>query len=211
MRSPHTHLAPEDSCTRIRRIAAGGDTGPARQHPDRCQSFEGGYPPRLVVNSAAITGTEIIYTLDGTEPVAGGTVYASPIPLSVGTIVRARAFAPGAKPGAIAMAEYPDAAWAQAPVVREITNPDPAEALVELSVEPLPEYYAITGLTNGVAHYVGLRSVAPAGDVGYRSEIIGDPAETTPQRSNKFTWPPAAAEARIPPGSLPPSRFQEET
>ena len=57
------------------------------------------YTPNVSVTlSCATAGATIRYTLDGTEPAATSTVASTPLPFSVNTVLRARAFLAGAVP-----------------------------------------------------------------------------------------------------------------
>lgn len=57
------------------------------------------YTPNVSVTlSCATAGATIRYTLDGTEPTATSTVGSAPLPFSVNTVLRARAFLAGAVP-----------------------------------------------------------------------------------------------------------------
>ena len=69
--------------------------------------------------ACATSGATIRYTLDGTEPTAESAEYTAPIALSATTTIKARAFAEGMNPSAIASATYT--------LVDPGTPPDPGE------------------------------------------------------------------------------------
>ena len=64
------------------------------------------YPTTNVTLSCATSGATIRYTLNGSDPTAESTVYEAPLAISATTTVKARAFADGMNPSAIASATY---------------------------------------------------------------------------------------------------------
>lgn len=62
--------------------------------------------PLSVSISSATTGATIVYTTDGSDPVANSTVYASPIQIAVSTTFKAKALKQGLTDSAIASATY---------------------------------------------------------------------------------------------------------
>lgn len=67
----------------------------------------GHYPSMInVAISTTTEGANIYYTLDGSEPTQNSTLYASPIPISTPTILKARGFKTGFEPSAITTAQY---------------------------------------------------------------------------------------------------------
>ena len=78
------------------------------------------YPSTNVVLSCATSGATIRYTLDGSDPTAESTAYTTaPIAISATTTIKARAFADGMNPSAIASATYT--------LVDPGTPPDPGD------------------------------------------------------------------------------------
>ncbi len=68
------------------------------------------HPTTNVTLSCATEGATIRYTLDGSDPTAESAVYGSPIELSATTTIKARAYAEGMNPSAVASATYTFAA-----------------------------------------------------------------------------------------------------
>ena len=104
----------------IEAIAPGGEIPPAETvatpafDPAAC-SF---YPTTNVTLSCATADATIRYTLDGSAPTSSSAVYTAPIALAATTTVKARAYAEGMNPSAVATATYacvepprPGAAW----------------------------------------------------------------------------------------------------
>ena len=81
--------------------------------------------PVSVTISSATSGAVLHYTLDGTEPTAVSPVYASPLPVSANTTIRARGFAYGYFAGGVAVGVYDfQAARPTAnPLCRKTTGP----------------------------------------------------------------------------------------
>ena len=77
------------------------------------------YPSTNVTLSCATAGATIRYTLNGSDPTAESTVYEAPLAISATTTVKARAFADGVNPSAIASATYT--------LVDPGTPPDPGD------------------------------------------------------------------------------------
>ena len=78
------------------------------------------YPSTNVTLSCATAGATIRYTLNGSDPTAESAIYTAPIALSSTTTIKARAFAEGMNPSAIASATYT--------LVDPGTPPDPGDA-----------------------------------------------------------------------------------
>lgn len=77
------------------------------------------YPSTNVTLSCATAGATIRYTLNGSDPTAESMVYEAPLAISATTTVKARAFADGMNPSAIASATYT--------LVDPGTPPDPGD------------------------------------------------------------------------------------
>lgn len=92
----------------IEAIAPGGGVPPAETvatpafDPASC-SF---YPATNVALSCATAGATIRYTLDGSAPTSSSAEYTAPIELAATTTVKARAYAEGMAPSAVATATY---------------------------------------------------------------------------------------------------------
>ena len=83
---------------------------------------------QAVTITCATPGAAIRYTLDGSEPTAGSTVYTAPLQLTQTATVKARAFVAGMADSAVASATYTRlatlAAWEAA---RELKTPSPGD------------------------------------------------------------------------------------
>ena len=92
----------------IEAIAPGGEVQPAETvatpsfTPASC-TF---YPTANVTLSCATSGATVRYTLDGSAPTESSAAYNGPIAISATTTVKARAFATGKNPSAVASATY---------------------------------------------------------------------------------------------------------
>ncbi|MEP6645830.1 MAG: lamin tail domain-containing protein [Saprospiraceae bacterium] len=73
--------------------------------------------------TATIAGTNIRYTLDGSEPVDTSTLYTDPITVSANTVLRARSFDPGLLPGNTTTATYLIGETTQLPVLSITAKP----------------------------------------------------------------------------------------
>jgi hypothetical protein len=73
--------------------------------------------------SSAISGAEIRYTLDGSEPDESSTLYTDPIEVSITTVIRARAYASGYLPGWTETGSYIINFTSSLPVISLSTTP----------------------------------------------------------------------------------------
>ena len=127
--------------------------------PAACSFF----PSTNVAISCATLGATIRYTLDGTAPTASSTQYTNPIPLSATTTVKARAYAEGMNPSAVAAATYTYvdpvqprydiaiAACENGTLETSVTNDIPAGTVVTVTATPAAGYWLASVTTNGAA------------------------------------------------------------
>jgi regulation of enolase protein 1 (concanavalin A-like superfamily) len=80
---------------------------PATLAPPTASPGAGTYfDPIEVVLESSVASSTIRYTLDGTDPTETSTAYTVPLAVSETTTVKARLFAPGAEPSAVAVFDY---------------------------------------------------------------------------------------------------------
>jgi hexosaminidase len=125
----------------------------------------------VTVTLQALTdGTEIRYTLDGSDPTASAPRYAGPLALPVspeGTVVTARAFLPGGRASAPRAATFRRTSLREpAPVRAESLAPGLRYAYYEPEVLRADSLVNRTPVTEGVANDVGILELA-------RDEWIG--------------------------------------
>jgi sialate O-acetylesterase len=152
--------------------------------PAACSFF----PSTNVAISCATLGATIRYTLDGTAPTASSTPYTAPIALAATTTVKARAYAEGMNPSAIATATYTYvdpvqpvydiaiAACENGTLETSATNDIPAGTVVTVTATPAAGYRLASVTTNGAA-LAGTAFAMPAGDVALAAtfEEQGEP------------------------------------
>ena len=154
--------------------------------PAACSFF----PSTNVAISCATLGATIRYTLDGTAPTASSTPYTAPIALTATTTVKARAYAEGMNPSAVATATYTYvdpvqpvydiaiAACENGTLETSATNDIPAGTTVTVTATPAAGYRLASVTTNGAA-LAGTTFAMPAGDVALAAtfEEQGEPTQ----------------------------------
>ncbi len=156
--------------------------------PASCSFF----PSTNVAISCATSGATIHYTLDGTAPTASSTPYTAPIALTATTTVKARAYAEGMNPSAVASATYTYvdpvqpvydiaiAACENGTLETSATNDIPAGTVVTVTAMPAAGYRLASVTTNGAA-LTGTAFAMPAGDVAvaatFEEEVVPPPGE----------------------------------
>ncbi len=154
--------------------------------PAACSFF----PSTNVAISCATLGATIRYTLDGTAPTASSTPYSAPIALTATTTVKARAYAEGMNPSAVATATYTYvdpvqpvydiaiAACENGTLETSVTNDIPAGTVVTVTATPAAGYRLASVTTNGAA-IVGTTFAMPAEDVTLAAtfEEQGEPTQ----------------------------------
>ena len=124
--------------------------------PSSCSFF----PSTNVALSCATADATIRYTLDGSAPTASSTQYTNPIPLSATTTVKARAYAEGMNPSAVASATY--------------TYVDPVQPVYDIAAG-----YRLASVTTNGAALAGTTFPMPAADVTVAAtfEEQGEPTQ----------------------------------
>ena len=154
--------------------------------PSSCSFF----PSTNVALSCATADATIRYTLDGSAPTASSTQYTNPIPLSATTTVKARAYAEGMNPSAVASATYTYvdpvqpvydiaiAACENGTLETSATNDIPAGTVVTVTATPAAGYRLASVTTNGAA-LAGTTFPMPAADVTVAAtfEEQGEPTQ----------------------------------
>ena len=154
--------------------------------PAACSFF----PSTNVAISCATLGATIRTTLDGTAPTASSTPYTAPIALTATTTVKARAYAEGMNPSAVATATYTYidpvqprydiaiAACENGTLETSVTNDIPAGTVVTVTATPAAGYRLASVTTNGAA-LAGTTFAMPAGDVALAAtfEEQGEPTQ----------------------------------
>jgi hypothetical protein len=93
--------------------------------------------PTNVAISCVTPGAAIYYTLDGTLPTQGSTLYSGPIYVASASTIRAVAFTNGFTPSVAAVAFYgPPAVTANVQVTRSVDTNSPEASVVTFSVTP---------------------------------------------------------------------------
>jgi CotH kinase protein/Lamin Tail Domain/Chitobiase/beta-hexosaminidase C-terminal domain len=129
--------------------------------------------PFLLALTNTTPGAVIHYTLDGSTPTDGSTVYTGPIAVTTSVQVRARAFAPGLAPGAPHSETYlliaSDLASFQSalPVV-VIYNYGAGPVSTDVSAPPQFVHFALFEPTNGVTRLTGGPSLSSRGEIKVR-------------------------------------------
>ena len=174
----------------IEAIAPGGEVRPAETvatpafDPAACSFF----PTTNVALSCATEGATIRYTLDGSNPSSSSAAYETPIALTATTTVKARAYAEGMEPSAVATATYTYvdpvqpvydiaiAACENGSLETSATNDIPAGTVVTVTATPAAGYRLASVTTNGAA-LAGTTFAMPAGDVALAAtfEEQGEP------------------------------------
>jgi sugar lactone lactonase YvrE len=158
--------------------------------------------PANVTITSATPGAAIYYTLDGSLPTQGSTLYGGPVYLASPSTIRAVAFTNGWTPSVASVAYYgPLSAPANAVVTRSVNTTSPSAPMVTLSVTPgagascvavtewLPPGVAAASVTAG-GHYIASNNVVLWGPFfGSTAQIlsyvaVGEPGSYTAQA----TW-----------------------
>ena len=93
--------------------------------------------PTNVTIFCTTTGAVIYYTLDGTVPTQGSTLYTGAVSLASASVIRAVAFTNGWTPSVACFANYgPPAPVANAQVTRSINTSSPTNPVVAFNVTP---------------------------------------------------------------------------
>ena len=154
--------------------------------PASCSFF----PSTNVALSCATEGATIRFTLDGSVPTASSTPYTAPIALTATTTVKARAYAEGMNPSAVATATYTYvdpvqpvydiaiAACENGTLETSATNDIPAGTVVTVTATPAAGYRLASVTTNGAA-LAGSTFPMPAADVTVAAtfEEQGEPTQ----------------------------------
>ena len=178
----------------IEAIAPGGEIPPAETvatpafDPASCAFF----PSTNVALACATAGATIRYTLDGSNPSSSSTEYTAPIALTATTTVKARAYAEGMNPSAVATATYTYvdpvqpvydiaiAACENGSLETSATNDIPAGTVVTVTATPAAGYRLASVTTNGAA-LAGTTFTMPDEDVTlaatFEEEVVPPPGD----------------------------------
>ena len=178
----------------IEAIAPGGEIPPAETVATpafgtaSCTFF----PSIAVTLSCATADATIRYTLDGSAPSPSSAEYTAPIELAATTTVKARAYAEGMNPSAVATATYTYvdpvqpvydiaiAACENGTLETSATNDIPAGTVVTVTAIPAAGYRLASVTTNG-AVLAGTTFAMPAADVTlaatFEEEVVPPPGD----------------------------------
>ena len=149
----------------IEAIAPGGEIPPAETvaTPAFGTASCAFFPSIAVTLSCATADATIRYTLDGSAPTPSSAEYTAPIELAATTTVKARAYAEGMNPSAVATATYTYvdpvqpvydiaiAACENGSLETSATNDIPAGTVVTVTATPAAGYRLASVTTNGAA------------------------------------------------------------
>lgn len=173
----------------IEAVAPGGDPLPTVVTPAFSPASCSFFPSTNVALSCATEGAVIRYTLDGSAPTSSSAEYTAPIELAATTTVKARAYAEGMNPSAVATATYTYvdpvqpvydiaiAACENGSLETSATNDIPAGTIVTVTTTPAPGYRLASVTTNGAA-LAGTTFPMPAEDVTVAA-TFGEQGEPT--------------------------------
>jgi len=116
--------------------------------------------------------TTIYYTLDGTSPTLGSTVYTGAVPLASAGVVRAVAYAAGWTPSSTAVAYYgPPAAPANAQVTRTVINNSSPAPAVTFNVTPGVGANCVA-ITETLAPGIGATAITAGGNYVASNHVV---------------------------------------
>jgi len=128
--------------------------------------------PVNVTISCATAGASIYYTLDGSLPTQGSTLYSNAVNLASASTIRAVAFTNGWTPSVAAVAYYgPPAATANAQVSRSVNTNSPTAPVVTFSVTPGTDASCVA-VTETLPLGLGAKNVTAGGNYIASNNVV---------------------------------------
>jgi hypothetical protein len=120
----------------------------------------------LTVTVANRKGEKIYYTLDGREPVSGGTVYTGPILLDTTAVLKARSIGKKERSSAVVEAKFEKVTLIPSLVPEKSLSPGLVYRYFEGGWDWLPDFDTLTAVQNGVVPQPDIRFLQKKDSIG---------------------------------------------